>query len=170
VWRAALPCLLVACRFESGVIPPDATVGALPDGTPQPVTLRVEAWLDGRSRLVFHGNSVHWHHLEFAAPGRELFVNKPTLVDRVEWFPTWPDIPNAENRDCDCDSSSYDTLPIHIPMAPTTTTVTPIAVRAQPSVIQQPSAENGWTLIVELSDVGSAGSFEDIVDITLAYD
>ncbi len=125
--------------------------------------------MDGRSHLVFQGSSVHWHHYDYAAPGREQFVDKPTLFNDVPWLPTWPDEPDAENRFCDCDSSTYATLPISVPTHPTTTALTPISVRAQPSVIQQPSADNNWTLIVELTDLGSGGSFSDVVDITITY-
>ena len=171
----ALPCLLVACQFEPGryvvdaYVPIDASPDAATDGTPAPLTLRVEAWMDGRSQLVFQGSAVHWHHYEYAAPGREAFVTKPTVFDGVEWYPTWPDDPDAENRFCDCDSSSYETLPISVPAVPSTTTVTAVAVRAQPSVVQQASAENSWTVIVELSDLGFGGSFADVVDVTITY-
>lgn len=176
MWRVAASCLLVACQFRPGVVDIDASVPAdaapdlAPDGKPDPLTLRVGAWMDGRSQLVFQGSTVHWHHYDYAAPGREAFVNKPTTFDGVEWLPTWPDQPDAENRFCDCDSSSYETLPISVPTYPTTTTVTPVAVRAAPSVIQQATAANNWTLIVELSDLGSGGSFADVVDITITYD
>jgi hypothetical protein len=158
------------CDFEHGQLQavPDGAIDAPPD-TPAPLQLRIEAWMDGRSQLVFTGHSVHWHHYQYAAPGRELFVNKPTLFDGVEWYPTWPDVPDAENRDCNCDSSTYDQLPITVPLTPTIASVTPIQVRKPPSVIQQASDANGFTLIVELTDVGASGSSDDIVDLTIAY-
>jgi hypothetical protein len=171
--------LVVGCRFEPGsfstsdATPTDVALDVTLDATPDaalPQVLRVEAWMDGRSQLVFSGHSVHWHHYQYAAPGRELLVNKPTLFDDVAWLPTWPDAPDGENRDCDCDSSVYDQLPITIPSVPTVTTVTPIQARVAPSVIQQASAENGYTLIVELTDVGAGGSATHIVDISIAYE
>src|SRR5262245_37440174 len=115
--------LLAACRFDHGrgardggqPEPPDVATDAGPDAAidvppPPNFHLHVEAWMDGRSNLIIKGTSVHWHHFQFAAPGRELFVNKPTILDTYQWFPTWPDIPDAENRDCNCDSSTYTGL------------------------------------------------------------
>ncbi|MBI4641246.1 MAG: hypothetical protein HY731_11160 [Candidatus Tectomicrobia bacterium] len=50
-------------------------------------TLRVQAHIDGRSRLILRANTAQWHHLDFAAPGRHGFVNLPTIINGVQWFP-----------------------------------------------------------------------------------
>lgn len=168
----ALSCL-VACDFTHGSLPPvdarevDAHIWL---DAPAPLHLTVEAWMDGRSRLIFNGHTVKWHHYEYAAPGREQFVNKPTKLDGVDWYPTWPDIPDAENRDCDCESSTYEDLPITMPRVPTTTTLDAIQARRAPSVIEQPSETNNYTLTVELTDIGASGSSTDIVELVIAFD
>src|SRR4051812_24476594 len=91
--RVAIVVGLVAgCAFAPGTppsaSPPDASPDA--DSGPPALHLRIEAWIDGRSDLIVVGNTAHWHHYDYAAPGREMFVNKPTLFDGVEWFPVWP--------------------------------------------------------------------------------
>ena len=121
--------------------------------------------MDGRSNLILSGTSARWHHIEFAAPGREQFVNLPTKLGATDWFPQWPDIPDAENRDCNCDSSVFTDLPLAIPRAPSTTKLTITQVRRMPSVLQMPSDANDYTLIVEITDVGFGGSSWDIIDI-----
>jgi hypothetical protein len=140
-------------------------VDAAIDARPPSFHLHVEAWMDGRSNLILTGTSARWHHIEFAAPGRETFVNLPTKLSGVDWFPTWPDLPDAENRDCNCDSSTYTDLPAAIPRALSTTTLTITQVRRMPTVLQMPDATNDYTLIVELTDVGLGGSSWDIIDI-----
>ena len=101
-----------------------------------------------------------WHHIQFAAPGRETFTNLPTKLDAVEWQPVWPDLPDAENRDCDCDSSAFAALPTALPGVPSTVTVTHLLGRrtTTPSVLQAPAAANNFTLILEFTDVGLSGS------------
>lgn len=73
--------------------------------------LNVRALIDGRSQLIVQGNTVHWHHLDDAAPGCWEGANEPTYLNGIAWYPIWPDIPDPENRDCDCDSSTYVGVP-----------------------------------------------------------
>jgi hypothetical protein len=161
MWRA-VPLWLVACSFEHGQAPPDGQAAA--DATPANFHLHVEAWMDGRSNLIITGNQLRWHHFQYAAPGREQFVNLPTKLDAAEWYPTWPDVPNAENRDCNCDSSTT-ALAAAVPRAASTTRLTVVQARRMPSVLQMPSAANDYTLVVELTDVGSSGSAWHFIDI-----
>ena len=157
---------LAGCSFEHGHVVPDARArDASIDAPPVSFHLRVEAYMDGRSRLIFSGNTLRWHHYEFAAPGREQFLNQPTKLDGMEWFPVWPDIPTAENRDCDCESSTFTGLLTAIPRAVTTSRVTIVQARRAPSIVVVPTADNDYTLIVELNDVGQSGSAWHIVDI-----
>ena len=165
---------LAACSFEHGVAgrldaadtAPDVAIDAAIDAPPVLVFhLHVEAWMDGRSNLLIAGNKLHWHHYQFAAPGREAFENYPTKLDGVDWYPTWPDVPDAENRECNCDSSTYTLPASSLPSVPAMTTLTITQVRKMPSVVQEPAAANGYTLIVALTDVGAGGSSWDILDI-----
>jgi len=122
--------------------------------------LYVEAKIDGRSDVIIHGTSVTWMHYQFAAPGRETFTNLPTMLDQVAWQPVWPDVPDAENRDCVCMSSTYADLPTALPAVPSTVTVTHVLGRrtTTPTAIQLPDSTNNFTLIVEFTDVGLGGS------------
>jgi hypothetical protein len=177
--RWAFACLgLVACGF-SPKPPPAAgdddapTIDAAEDSdaatavvdasvidAPPALHLRVEAKIDGRSNLIIRGKDVTWNHFQFAAPGRENFTNLPTKLDAFEWQPVWPDIPDAENRDCNCLSQTFTDLPVGLPAAPSTITVTHLLGRrtTTPSVLQQPTAENDFTLVLEFTDVGLTGS------------
>jgi hypothetical protein len=160
-----LPLWLVACSFEHRFSRQQQTADASLDTPPPSFHLHVEAWMDGRSNLIISGTSVHWHHIEYAAPGRESFVNLPTKLATTDWFPVWPDVPNAENRDCNCDSSTYAELPTAIPRVASTTKLTITQVRRTPTVRQLPAAANDYTLIVELTDVGALGAAWHIIDI-----
>ncbi len=154
----------------------DATPATDADGvdTPPPAAfhLHVEAKIDGRSDVIIHGTSITWMHYQFAAPGRETFTNLPTMLDQVAWQPDWPDIPDAENRDCNCMSSSYTTLPTPLPTVPSTVTVTHTLGRRDttPTAVQLPDASNDYTLIVEFTDVGLSGSDNYGADIDVVPD
>lgn len=129
-------------------------------------TLRVRAFIDGRSWLIVQGNTVHWRHFDFAVPGRELGANEPTELNGVAWFPEWPDDPDAENRDCDCDSSSFVGVP-SLSAQPQTVAVSVVQARGNVMIIQQPEESNGFTLIIEFDDNAPANS--DWYEIGLSY-
>ncbi|MBZ0288653.1 MAG: hypothetical protein K8I30_13630, partial [Anaerolineae bacterium] len=131
-----------------------------------PQTLHVRALIDGRSQLVVQGNSVYWHHFDFAAPGRHGFVNEPTFLNTQAWFPTWPDVPDAENRDCACASSTYTGVPI-LPATGQTVGLTVVQARESVTIVQQPSQDNQYTLIVEFNDNLPVSS--DWYEIDLSY-
>jgi hypothetical protein len=127
-------------------------------GTPQAAansgapTLNVRAWIDGRSQLILQNNAVYWHHLDYAAPGRHYSSDyQPTYLNGVAWYPRWPDVPDAENRDCDCSSSKYVGVP-PLPSSPQTVILNPIQARGQVTIVQQPSQDNRFTLVVEFDD------------------
>jgi hypothetical protein len=120
---------------------------------------RVEAYVDGRSQLTFTaGGVVQWEHFEFAAPGRLNFATLPTRFNDFAWYPDWPDVPDAENRDCFCRSrllylqtaipypADYD-IPVRV-----------ISSRGTTSVIQQPRSSNGGAFIVQFDDNAPIGA------------
>lgn len=114
-------------------------------------TLKVRAYIDGRSQLIIRENIAYWHHLDFAAPGRHYFYNEPTYLNKVRWEPTWPDKPDAENRDCNCNSSSYEGVP-SLARSNQTVSLYVVQGRGEVFILQQPAAANDYTLIVELDD------------------
>jgi hypothetical protein len=71
-------------------------VSPLSSGTPYDIY--VTAYIDGVSNLVFKNNTVYWHHLKRAPPGRHGGHNYPTYINETEWTPEWPqeDLPARE--------------------------------------------------------------------------
>jgi len=47
-------------------------------------------------------NLIDWRHDTGAAPGRYNGADFPTRVGSASYFFTWPDVPDRENRDCNC--------------------------------------------------------------------
>ncbi len=56
---------------------------------PEGRSLRVRAWIDGRSRLSVKGNEVRWQHFEYDRPGTHAGANEPTRINGADWTPTW---------------------------------------------------------------------------------
>jgi hypothetical protein len=134
--------------------------------------LNVQTLIDGRSRLNIQGSNVWWYHLEAAAPGRHSGANDPTVLNGHNWYPTWPDVPDPENRDCGCYSSTYHNLSPALASAdiPIEVTVISPGPGERPdgtlvSVIEQPSASNDYTAVVEFDDP-SGGSWWYNINIT----
>jgi hypothetical protein len=174
--HVALFVLLGGCRSLLGIdepvpLSPDAApADGGPDGgdaTFATFQLQVQALVDGRSQLVIQDGSVRWRHFSFAAPGRSGFLLDPTSLDGMLWFPTWPDLPTTENRDCNCMSSETQ-LPTPLPRLPSTATVTATMSRRDPIIAQQAAESNGYTLIVELSDEDFGGAGNQTVEITVS--
>lgn len=131
---------------------------------PPPQTLRIKAHVDGLSRLILQGDTARWHHFSYAAPGRHFFVDEPTIFSGVEWYPTWPDVPDAENRDCECYSSVFDDVRPALPPTAFTVDLRLIRSREATTVVQQPTASNDFTTVIEFDDVNSLGPAWYIVE------
>jgi hypothetical protein len=115
-------------------------------------TITVEALIDGRSQLILRKNTAQWYHLDFAAPGRHEFVNVPTIINGQEWFPIWPDVPDAENRDCYCYSSVFKGVkPVLHPNNPPLE-INVLQGRGAVSIAEYPSKANQYALVIEFDD------------------
>ena len=141
---------------------------AAPAAASIPTALKVRAFVDGRSQLIISGNMLHWRHLDFAAPGRhyDTEVSQPTYLNQNAWMPVWPDLPDPENRDCYCNSSSYQGIP-SLAGAEDQVRLDVVQARGAVSILQQPSAANDYTLIIELDDNPLMGP--DWYEIDLGY-
>jgi hypothetical protein len=127
--------------------------------------LNVKAYIDGRSHLLIQDRNVWWHHYDFAAPG-QYGETKPTIINYLMWYPNWP---VEDTWFCDCDSSIYSALPPSLPTHGSAIDLTPILVRGEVSIIQQPSLDNSYTAIVEFNDnapIGGPGAEWYEVDIS----
>lgn len=134
----------------------------IPDGT-----LRVGALIDGRSWLVLDDDTAQWHHFDYAAPGRHFFLDEPTVLNGVEWFPAWPDEPDAENRDCDCLSDVFTGLVPAIPERGFSVDLRILRGRGEVTVVQHPSSENDFTAIIEFDDNPPPGPAWHFVEFDL---
>lgn len=186
VMRGAWLVLVGACSFSTNVpgsneLVIDADPGATeidaadqsppgdgPAPKPPDFHLRIATIVDGESYIHIKGKTVWFENRIFAAPGRwdadaaAPWDKVPINLNTTAWMPTWPDLPNPENRDCMC-LSSTTTLAVGVPTVPSTVTLTEVDVRRAQSVIQAPSAANGWELIVTVSDYMVGGAHPGFV-------
>jgi hypothetical protein len=173
--------LLGACSFSKGLDAPassdapdetviDATEEPMPDATQPPPAfhLRIATIVDGESYVHIKGTTIWFENRIYAAPGRwdadaqAPWDKAPIMLDTTAWQPTWPDVPNPENRDCMCLSSTAQ-LAVGVPQVPSTATLTAVDVRRAQSIIQAPSAANNWELIATVTDYMVGGAYEDFV-------
>ncbi|HEV8113123.1 MAG TPA: hypothetical protein VGR31_10135 [Planctomycetota bacterium] len=156
-----LSCVLslVAIQPPNRAAPPGAA-----DGTGQLVpSIHIRAWIDGRSRLILDDNTATWQHFDFAAPGR-LGCNvglpvESTFLDGVAWDPIWPDVPDCENRFCGgCFSSTFSDLQTSLPNSDFTPVLVLIQSRNSSSIVEYPSAANGYRVVIEFDDDPPGGA------------
>lgn len=192
-WVAALVIATAGCDFapgrfsdntsaddaaiDGGQLGSDASADAADnDAPPANFHLRIAAFIDGESHLYIKGNTVHWKHFIYAAPGRwdadgaAPFTIRPITLNGIDWLPNWPDQPNPENRICSmypCAGVESDstTLPISVPRVPSTATWTEVQTRRAQGIVQTPTAANDYELIVLISDYMVGGSADYIVDV-----
>ena len=131
---------------------PAAAHGAAREPETQTDSITVEAYIDGRSQLILSGSSAQWHHFNYAAPGRWRLADEPTIINGVEWFPTWPDVPDPENRCGECYSSVFTGVSPPLPPTKMDVELVPIQSRFETSVVQYPTPSNGYSLVIEFND------------------
>jgi hypothetical protein len=136
------------------------------------IAIEIRADIDGRSQLILRGDTAQWQHFDFAAPGRENFTNFPTTINAIDWYPIWPDVPDAENRDCNCFSDVFvgvapavpdQLMEVELEILSVVRHDDPTQLPGTASIVQFPGPENGFTIIVEFDDNGPGGSaFYDV--------
>jgi Leucine-rich repeat (LRR) protein len=125
----------------------------------------IKAYIDSQSLLVIQSDSVQWHHLNGAAPGRHGGVNLPTYICGEEWFPVWPDIPDPDNRQ-ECYSSVYNNPSFSLPEFPQNVILTIIEAEGNVTILEQPSANNNYSLILFFDDGEPPGPYWYEISIT----
>jgi hypothetical protein len=151
---------LVAIQMPNGgVAPAGAAVSTRQLGP----SIHISAWIDGRSRLILDDDTATWQHFDFAAPGRlgcnVGYPTQPTFFDGVAWDPVWPDVPDCENRFCGgCFSSVFSGLQTSIPNSDFTPVLDLIQSRGFTSIVEYPSAGNGYRVVIEFNDDPPGGA------------
>jgi hypothetical protein len=152
---------LLAISIAAEPAPPPATQTSTTAPTSQPaeVTVTVRALIDGRSQLRLKGFTARWQHFDWSAPGVHGGQYEPTYIDGVAWHPNW------DNSDIDPEvripksmSDAFDGLNPPIPAAPMTVTLQKIRCRENASIVQEPTADNDFTTVVEFNDDATPGS------------
>jgi hypothetical protein len=118
-------------------------------------TIRIKALIDGRSQLIINDSTLQWYHIDFAAPGRHEGANEPTYINGIAWMP-W--LEPGELRDCNCYSSVFDYLSPALPTRDMTINLTEIQSRWETKIVEHPSLDNNFTLIIEFNDNPPGGS------------
>lgn len=131
------------------------------------IVLEIEALIDGRDQLIIQGNTLQWHHFDFAAVGRHSGQNLPTvisatqngvtLMDRVEWVPTWS-APPPDRIAREEFSSVFTGLVPALPLEELTVQLIEVQSRNSTSIIELPTASNGFSTVVEFNDNPLGGS------------
>ena len=135
---------------------------------PTPTSLNIRTYIDGRSELIIQGDVLYWHHLDFDAPGRWEHgeIQFPTYLNETAWQPLWPDIPDATNDFCNCNSSTAVGIP-SLTRTDQRVELEMIQGRGRVSIVQQPQEGNDFTLILELDDNDLEGA--DWYELNLHY-
>lgn len=119
-------------------------------------TITVSAYIDGISSLVIQGDKVHWHHSDWAAPGRWDGNNFPTTINGVDWVPIWPS--EGRNDFCNCDSSSISGLLSALPASDITVTLNQLDSPGLVTILEQPTLSNDYSLTVQFDDYYRGGA------------
>ena len=130
--------------------------------------VEIEALIDGRDQLIVQGNTLQWHHFDFAAVGRHQGQNLPTIIstqlngvtlmDRVEWVPDWSAPPPDPIRFEEF-SSVFSGLTPALPFAELSVQLIEVESRNSTTIVELPTAANGFSTIIEFND-NPAGSSE----------
>ncbi len=142
--------------------------------------MEVRAFIDGRDDLHVQGDRVWWEHGDFAGPGLLGAADQPTFLSTtttsgtsdVTWCPVWSDGCNTCDGSCDelrapTVSEPDETLSTSLPAEAQDVVLTRAACRGSCTIVQQPSAEDGYELVVELDDDRICGA--DWYDVALTY-
>jgi opacity protein-like surface antigen len=130
----------------------------------QVYTINVNAFIDGKDTLDIGRNTVQWRHYFYDFPGQNGGHNDPTVitttvdgvtVDSINWYPVWNGLVS-------------DVLTLSVSLPPTSNvTFSPVRARESLTLDSAPSASNGYTAVVDFSDLGNGGA--DYYDALLTY-
>jgi hypothetical protein len=123
-------------------------------------SILIGAYIDGRDHLVIQGDRLSWYHIAFAAVGRHGGVNAATVVQaqdwNLSWLPRWPEPPPNEIR-FEAWSSTGVAPTVMVPKTEARWHVTKYIGPGPVRVVAQPTASNGYNLVVDFNDNVIAG-------------
>lgn len=126
------------------------------------LNLDVQAHIDGRDQLIIRDDTLQWHHFDFAAVGRHVGANSPTIINGIsgagfEWIPEWPLPPPDEIR-FEAFSSVLAGIIDPLPADGSLWQIDKLFGRGSASIVEQPTSSNGFGLVVEFNDNPQGGS------------
>ena len=147
------------------------------------LTVEIDALIDGRDQLIIGPGTLQWEHFDKAVVGRHsqpegtglptyltVTLGSSVLHNNDAWTPDWPSsVPYPPNdwylRDINAFSSIL-TDPALGDWKATSASVTSTG-RQPVSIIQNPTAANGYTTIVEFNDnpIGSSAWYNAIIEM-----
>ncbi len=116
--------------------------------------LVVSVQIDGESQLVIQRDRLFWDHVQFDRPGRAGYPTSesfPTLVNGYAWYPGWPSTPNNS-------AGPSSGLLASVNFSTNGITMDQQAGRGQVTIVQQPTADNDFRLIVDFDDTAVGGA------------
>ena len=144
---------------------------AFPSSTWADQFIQIGAHVDGRDRLIITGDTLRWHHFDYAAVGRHAGANSPTVIDvpafHTEWIPDWKELPPAEIRFEAFSSTFTAPSPLFQPEA-ALWHATKFAGPGEVHILEQPSAANQFRLVLEFNDNDILGSSFYVVRLSTA--
>lgn len=121
------------------------------------ITVTIRDWQDGRDWLLLQGSTIQWQHWDHNVPGVEDGHNDPTYISTTldgvpvltdyPWMPGWPGGTGSGAY-----SSVFTGLDPALPVVDMFVTLELLQVRWSASLIEYPSASNGYMTTVELDD------------------
>lgn len=136
------------------------------------ITVDVRDWQDGRDWLILSGSTVQWQHFDYDIPGVEGGHDDPTWItttfngitnlNSYAWYPTW-----TNGASPGFSSTFANLLPSLPSQTPSNIQMQIIAARESMTLIQEPSATNAYTTIVEFDDDMQLGP--DYYEVLLSY-
>ena len=158
--QAIVAAITWVLLFTNGWSDTNAEIDASVSGS-----IEIQAHIDGRDHLLLKGDTMQWHHFDFAAVGRERGSNSPTIVGGLSaspytlilWLPVWPSPPPDEIR-LEALSSVLSGVNPSIPSDGAPWQVEKVFGRGEVNITEQPNQANGFTLILEFDDNAFGGS------------
>ena len=143
----------------------NSALGLLPEM--RSMTIDIQALIDGRDLLIVKGNTLQWHHTDWAAVGRHGGGDQPTIItttsngivqmNAFNWIPGWPE-PAPAGINYEAYSSVLTNYFPALPWSGMTVTLNRITSRDTTTIYQMPAAGNDYTLIFEFDDIDVLGS------------